>query len=354
MNKELAIQMNKEAEQTIGNSPDAIAKQLSQENQSAFAVAVQYRALVEAKYVLALKKPRDLEEVRQKMIKECRRPRFAESAKYRKPIGNMVEGPSIRFAEMAIRCMGNIISQTLCVLDDDKKRIIKVIVTDIEQNIEHSVDVTINKTIERKSKKLGDIVLGERLNSKGEKVYVLQSTEDELLIKQNALISKSLRTLGLRLVPGDIVDECMEIVDNVIKNNIQDDPDAKRKIFDSFYEIGVSADDLKSYIGHDSNLSPKELKNLRQIYVAIKDGEATWSEVMSSKDNSDLPQITQSPRQKYETLKLQLTVKNKTDILNDIIKAKTEVTGRQENEFTDEDYIDIINQLSREMANKQK
>jgi hypothetical protein len=40
---------------------------------------------------------------------ECDRPRFAEVARYSKPQGSTkVTGPSIRFVEAALRCLGNI------------------------------------------------------------------------------------------------------------------------------------------------------------------------------------------------------------------------------------------------------
>ncbi len=55
--------------------------------------------------------------------------------------------------------------------------------------------------------------------------------------------------------------------------------EAKKKILDSFSEIGVKPKDLQKYLGHPTDsLSPKELADLRGIYRAIKDGEASWSD----------------------------------------------------------------------------
>src|SRR5688500_14086726 len=55
------------------------------------------RALVESRYVMALRRPRDWDQVRVNLMKEVERPGFAEVAWYRKPIGNGVEGLSVRF-----------------------------------------------------------------------------------------------------------------------------------------------------------------------------------------------------------------------------------------------------------------
>src|SRR5258708_6569465 len=81
---------------------------LSQLETASTVLAAQAKAQIEARYVMAERHPRDLDVVRQRMLKECRRPVFAGVARYRKPIGKGVEGPSIRFAEAAIRLMGNI------------------------------------------------------------------------------------------------------------------------------------------------------------------------------------------------------------------------------------------------------
>jgi hypothetical protein len=154
----------------------------------------------------------------------------------------------------------------------------------METNTPYSSDITIEKTVERKKLKDGDVALRSRLNSFNEKVYLIVATEDDLLNKQNALVSKAIRTNGLRLVPGDIVEECMELVIKTQKTADAADPDAaKRKIFDSFATIGVGVEQLKSYLGHEAEtLNPKELMDLRALFSAIRDGEANWRDVMDS------------------------------------------------------------------------
>lgn len=66
---------------------------------AASAAAAQSKALVEARYTVAINRPRDIDAVRQALLKECSRPSFAAVARYNKPIGKGVVGPSIRFAE---------------------------------------------------------------------------------------------------------------------------------------------------------------------------------------------------------------------------------------------------------------
>lgn len=248
------------------------------------AVAAQAKALVEARYTVAIRRPRDLDAVRQAMMKECKRPSFAAVARYNKPVGKGIQGPSIRFAEMAIRCMTNITVETMTVYDDREKRIVRVSVTDLEANVPYSLDVTIEKTIERKKVKDGDVVIRSRTNSYGDTVHLLEAGEDDILNKQNALISKAIRTQGLRLVPGDLIDEGQQLCRETMQNQDRADPDtAKKRLFDAFDDIGVRIEQIKAFLGHDGgNLSPKELADLRGFYAAIKEGETTWSAVMES------------------------------------------------------------------------
>lgn len=263
---------------------------------AASAAAAQSKALVEARYTVAMHRPRDMDVVREKLLKECRRPSFAESAQYRKPVGKKkneatgqweqqyIEGPSIRFAEAAIRCMGNIVVQEVTTYDDDEKRIIELGVTDLEANVPITTSITVQKTVERRKKKDGDEVIRERTNSYGDTLYILRATEDELLNKKNALLSKAIRTNGLRLLPGDIVDECMAVALKTAQNADAQDPDAaRRKLLDAFASLNVSAEDLKRYIGDLTKLSPKDLAELRALHAAIKDGETTWRAAWDAK-----------------------------------------------------------------------
>lgn len=252
---------------------------------SAMAVAEQARASVQARYLMALQRPRDIDDVRVRLLRECRRPRFASVARYRKPIGKGVEGPSIRFAEAAVRAMGNIDTASPVVFDDGQRKIVRVSVTDLETNVTYSQDIAIEKTVERSQLKEGVTLLGSRANSNGRTVYIVAATEDDLLNKTNALVSKAVRTLALRLVPGDILDECMEMVISVQQSDDARDPEAARKaLADAFSGVGVRPSQLAEYLGHSlEQITPAELTELRGLYSAIRDGEASWSEAMEAK-----------------------------------------------------------------------
>lgn len=258
---------------------------LSASETAAIAMAAKQRALVEAKYKMALARPRDLDLVRQKMLKDASRPSFAAVAIYHKPVGNGVEGPSIRFVEAAIRNMTNINVYTSTISEDEERRVIGVYAEDLESNTSYSQEITVTKTVERKKLPAGEKPIRVRTNTYGQMVYIIYGSDDDILNKQNALISKAVRTLGLRLIPGDLVDEAIYYVRKTMATEDAQNPDAaKNRIIDAFSQLGVSVESLKDYLGHElSSIDPNELQTLRALYSAIKDGETTWKSVMDDK-----------------------------------------------------------------------
>lgn len=258
------------------------------ESTPAMAVAVQAKAAVEARYAIALGRPRNWNTVRLKLLDACDRPLFAEKARYSKPVGNgSVVGPSIRFTEEALRAMGNALVESYVIQEDEDQRIVRVSVTDLEANLTYPQDIVVRKEIERKFLKDGQPHKGKRLNSKGETVYLVQATDDDLAIRQNALTSKSIRTNGLRVLPSDILEECMERVAETVKKQDKSDPaKARKKLLDAFHGKGVEPADLVAYLGHPiEQMHDDELDALRLAFTALQEGETTWQAIMEARWN---------------------------------------------------------------------
>jgi len=270
------------------------AQQLAASGETASsAAAAQATALVQARYIMAIQRPRDWDDVRVRLMREVERPGFAEVAWFRKPIGAGVEGLSIRFAEAAMRCMGNLLPEAPVIYDDPARRILRVTLTDLESNLTWTKDVVIEKTVERRSLRRGQVAILVRTNSAGETTYLVNATEDELGAKEGAVVSKTIRTLALRILPGDLQDEARRRILEIRAGAAAKDPDAaRRKIVDAFAGLNVPPPDLKRYLGHDvSTASPKELTDLRDLYSAIHAGEATWADALAERlgDQEEAP-----------------------------------------------------------------
>lgn len=271
---------------------DATGEEITGQAETAgAALAAQARAMVEARFVMALRKPRDWDEVRAKLLRACDRPGFAGSATektfgaawYRKPIGEGIEGFSIRFAEEAVRCMGNVDVQTVTVYDDDTKRICMVTVTDLENNSGYQASFTFNKTVERRSLKDGEKALSVRVGSFGKPVYTMPATDDDVFTKQQALASKLIRNGVLRVLPGDIQAVCRDRILAIRQGDIAKDLDGARlKLVDAFGALNILPTNLKELLGHELTLAtPAEIDDLRALYKALKAGETTWADAVA-------------------------------------------------------------------------
>lgn len=278
MNQELQVQKQTQGFGTVTTEKSA--------ELAARASAESARAEVESAYIMAIKRPRSEEDARIKINKICGDPDFAQCAKYSKPIGNTkITGPSIRFAEEILRHWGNVKTIQNITYEDESKRILKVVVIDLESNLSYSSEVTLEKTVERKSAK-GREVLGERENSTGELVYIVRATEDEMATKAAAAISKMIRNNGLRLIPRHITEGALDVADKAIRDRVNTNPDAeKQKVLDAFALLGIMPSEIEKYLKHPiAQTTPAEVVDLRTVYNSLKEGSAKWSDYVQTEE----------------------------------------------------------------------
>jgi hypothetical protein len=301
-------------------------QEMERRDSQAIAMAERAKAEIQAHFIVAMQRPRDLDDVRIRLLKHCSRKLFAERAEYAKPVGGQkIVGPSIRFVETAIQEYGNAIAETTVVYEDDDKRVLRITVNDFERNVGYHDEAVIEKTVERSSP-TGE-VLGQRTNSQGKVTYRVRATEDDLANKQAAAVSKKIRNLGLRILPADLVDEAMEACRETRKAKIAQDPDAARKsIADAFAALGVSPEQIADYIGGPiAQAGPADLDELRVIYVTLKDGEARWADVMEAK-RAERGQVDEPSKKATEAA---ATVKAKLEDAKNR-KAKAATTAKDE------------------------
>lgn len=260
----------------------------SSNNPAIVAAAETARAKIQAAYSMALHRPRNEFEARDKILASCKNLEFAEESWFK--IDNKGEGFTIRFAEAALRAMRNTYSDQQTVYEDEHIRRIKVMLIDLETNTAYSKEVSISKTIERKTNRPADFVR-ERKNSHGKTVYVLRASDDEVEIKTASVISKAIRTEALRLIPPDIKAEAKKQIFLTIKSGDADPKNATKRLLDSFSSIGVPPEEVQRYMGKQqlSSISESQKNDLRGLYVAIKEGHTTWADVMAQKEDADPP-----------------------------------------------------------------
>lgn len=257
------------------------------------AQAAQAQAQVFARMAYADSRRRNMKDVRAELLAECERPGFCERARYaipfkkwdpeeRRMVVEHVVGFSIRFAESAARAMRNIDVQTPVLFDDEDKRLIQIAAIDLQANTGYSRVITVDKVVERKRLKKGQRQISQRENAYGDTVYLVRATEQEFRAKAEAETSKAIRTCLLRLVPGDILEECEDAVRETLANAHAEDPrKAVLKIADAFGKKGVKPSDLEAVLGHPlEGCSLEVLDKLRGWLRAMLDGLVTWPQIV--------------------------------------------------------------------------
>lgn len=274
---------------------------------AAIAAGEAAKARIQSAYIMAYQKPRDPMESRDKILKACRRSEFAGKAEYSKPVGGRaIRGPSVRFAELALREWGNIMTEVTTLYEDDNLRRVRVSALDLETNAQFTRDIQIKKTVERRSKKgREDDFISERKNSQGYTVYILRATDEEMHTKESAWVSKVLRNEGLRLIPTDIIEEGMTEARRTVADRATKDPEGeKKRLLDAFSSLGIRPKELQKYIKHSlDTLAPHELVNLRSVYQSIRDGESIWADYIG--------ELGEEKPETLDTSKFDSLIKNK-------------------------------------------
>jgi len=286
--------MNSDQSQTLLPVKQSLAVETSASASAALA-----KATIEAKFVIALRPEnrRDIDTVRETLVGACKRDRFAKAARFKKRQGdkknangvwepNFVEGFTIRFAETALQAWKNVDISSVMAWQDEKQRLVRTTVTDLESNISYTIDTMAEKQVERSKVREGQTILGERKNSEGKKVFIVQASEDELSAKINSAISKAIRNGGLRLIPKDILEEAEDAVIETIAASAksEDALKAAEKVVAAFASEGVTSSQLEAYLKHPlSKITSAEIVDLRKVYAAVHEG-APWSDYEPKQD----------------------------------------------------------------------
>jgi len=328
--------------------------------------AARAKAEVEAAYLVAINRPRDVQKAKQRILTACSNSTFAEEALWNRIVGRQKnektgqwedawgEGLNIRFAEEAIQAMGNIRPASDLVYEDAETKVIKITITDLEANVSYSKDVTIQKTVERSTLKRGQIALAERTNSRGQKVYIVAATEMDMRNKQSAAESIIMRTNGLRLLPADIKAEALKAIKQTILAKEKAEPGAIGRLLKSFEEFGATKEQLDELLGHDlAQVTGEEIVKLRGLYRAIKDGETTWNETINAKvdvrpapEEGSLSMDDISPGSESEHTDVKKPMRPATEDI------KPEGGLFNQSEVSDEDRKTLLNSLVKALVKK--
>lgn len=254
------------------------------------------RRMVESRFIVAMRKPREYAVVRQRILNVCKIPGFAAKARYSRPVGRErnkqtgrweqknVTGWSIRFAERMVAIYGNLDVSNYIIADTDEKASLRSTAIDLETNSSWSSDTIIDKRVERKEPGQRK-VHGWRDTSEGGKVALVDASPDEVRQKIAIEKSKGGRDNILRLLPFELLEEAEQAVAATNSAEIKRDPLAvQKKIADRFQARGVSADQVVAYLEHGlDTVTREEIQELATVANFLDEG-GSWQAVMDAKN----------------------------------------------------------------------
>jgi len=213
---------------------------------------------VQAAVLVAQKMPRDEIRARKKIIDAAKRQTLAENASYCYTRGGQtVTGPSIRAAETLAKYWGNISYGT--------KELSQDLVNHTSEMLAYAWDLETNTRVERvfQVEHMRDTKYGKKPLDTNRDIYEMTAN----------LGARRLRTCILEVLPSDIVEDFIKECDKTLEGS-NDKPFKERlqAMIEAFEIIGVSQDLIEKRLGCKADsMIPKQLVELRKIYVSIRD-----------------------------------------------------------------------------------
>jgi hypothetical protein len=237
---------------------------------SALAAVEQSKALaeVQASMLFAMGNPRDEVQAERKLMNSCKSLGMADSAAYAFPRGGkMVTGASIRLAEEAARCWGNI----KCGFDEiDRGK-------DFSEVVAYAIDLEANVTFSRK-------IRIPHTRDKNSGNVELTGERDKYELVAN-MAQRRVRSCILQIIPAHIIDTALETCDLTLKGGIGDMKEAVTKLLTAFDAVGVTKIEIEGFLQRKlASIVPADIISLRKIYSSIKNGVAAKEEFFREDD----------------------------------------------------------------------
>jgi len=178
----------------------------------------------------------------------------AESCLYAVPRdGKMIAGPSVRLAEIAASCYGNMHVAARVVDVTDKEVVAQGVVWDLERNLRVSVETR------------------RRITNKSGKRY----SDDMVTTTGNAACSIALRNAIFRVIPRALIGPIYDQVKKVAVGDAQTLVARRGQILERLARIGVSLDRVLARLGKvgTEDIGLDDLEVLIALGAAVKNGD---------------------------------------------------------------------------------
>lgn len=186
---------------------------------------------------------------------------------------SLIEGLSVRLAEIFASSWGNLRVQTRIIGNDGKTITAQGVCHDLETNVAVSVEVK------------------RRITNKQGQTF----SEDMQVVTGNAASSIAFRNAVFKVIPKAYTKKVIEEIKQVALGQANNHEMKRQSTIKWFEALGVSLDEILQYIEADcvESIDAEKLLTLRATCTAIKEGTTTIQETFKSKKNDSASYATQ-------------------------------------------------------------
>lgn len=250
--------------ETTGRAMAVVESEFTPENKTLLVRLAE--SLMQSQYSRAVQCPRDVRRAQDSMhymatIDE----ESAAEMHYALPRGGKaIEGPSIRFAEVAIQSWGNCRSDARVIETNRVEKYIEAegAFLDLETNVGHTSHVRI------------------RIFDREGRLY----NDDQIMVTGNAACAKAKRNAILAGIPKAAWRAAYEASRHAASGTRENLTQKRRDTLTAFSRFNVGPDRVLASIGlrSEAELTPDHISTLRGMWSALKSGEATTEEMFAA------------------------------------------------------------------------
>ena len=170
----------------------------------------------------------------------------------------VIEGPSVRLAEIIATSWGNLRVQSQIIGNDGKFLTARGICHDLQTNVAVSSEVQ------------------RRIRTKEGKLY----SDDMQMVTGNAAAAIAFRNAVFKVVPKAVISKALDAIKEKAKGNAEDLEVNRQKMLSYYAKLGVTKEMILFYLGVESvdDINGDGMNELRGVKNSIKEGMTTVKE----------------------------------------------------------------------------
>lgn len=244
--------------------------------QEAMAIEAQTKGEIDIQVATAKRYPREITKSVERILELATHDReIAEKCWYALPrAGKVIEGPSVRMAEIVAASWGNLRATTRVISTDGRYVTCQGGCIDLESNFGASVEVK------------------RRITTKDGKRY----NDDMIMTTSNAASAIAFRNAIFKVVPGALLKDVMNAVKKAAMGDERTFGERLKAMLAHFDKMGIASDKVAARVGvkGKEDITMEHLRILRGLANAIEEGTTSVEEASSEhekKENVNLKDI---------------------------------------------------------------